>query len=718
MKRLLYIVEDDSYADYIKKNSFEDYKVILSVSEAIDILSYQYDCSAVFYLCNERGYSYDHANFLLKEIRNLKASEFKNIKSLKVRELFDLRDLLIEQGLLDYSYKRELFFNHEVLLKGHEYSFKEIEKILLDLNIKYTTEYEPLSYRVNDIYSYRTRLLELIEGLNYICKIVEDESSYEDVYIVAPSDIHSDIRAYASLFELPIIDAEVKLSSLPFCDEIVLKLINNEEIDQSDDVRDYLRDVIIYYYELARQFYKDKTSLFDYIKDSLDNEFLPNKLNKGVKLVSSFPAKAKFCLILDFSDTSISSIKDSSYLSDKQKEIYANSLTSYEFNENNHARIISIISSYENKLILSSIDLKEFSNKYFNVKYSDVLSKFRFSKEADLILLSFYHSQRIKYGEKNDLEKYLEELKLGTYADYKSDMTLKLPYNPEKYSYSSLSKYIDCPFSFYLEKILNVNDIKSQYSFVLGNILHEIVEKYIVKNEIVVPKIDCSMLDVDEKYFLNRRVEEFIKNIDKFDIYKDSIMNKHVEYVFDYKFDDSLITGRYDLLLEDQNDIIIVDFKTTDGTKFKLSEVKYGSSLQLPLYYLSANSIFAKKKCLACLIQPLEGELMKSKGTGFITDLAKTTVKLNTMIPFEKYFVNATKKSLGKGFILTDEQKEELVDNAKFRIKEAIGLIKEGDFKIAPLKIGRDKSACRFCTYRDICLLERASTKKLRVNKG
>ena len=132
MKRLLYIVEDDSYADYIKKNSFEDYKVILSVSEAIDILSYQYDCSAVFYLCNERGYSYDHANFLLKEIRNLKFSEFKNIKSLKVRELFDLRDLLIEQGLLDYSYKRELFFNHEVLLKGHEYSFKEIEKILLD----------------------------------------------------------------------------------------------------------------------------------------------------------------------------------------------------------------------------------------------------------------------------------------------------------------------------------------------------------------------------------------------------------------------------------------------------------------------------------------------------------------------------------------------------------------------------------------------------------
>ena len=265
---------------------------------------------------------------------------------------------------------------------------------------------------------------------------------------------------------------------------------------------------------------------------------------------------------------------------------------------------------------------------------------------------------------------------------------------------------------------MNVNDIKSQYSFVLGNILHEIVEKYIVKNEIVVPKIDCSMLDVDEKYFLNRRVEEFIKNIDKFDIYKDSIMNKHVEYVFDYKFDDSLITGRYDLLLEDQNDIIIVDFKTTDGTKFKLSEVKYGSSLQLPLYYLSANSIFAKKKCLACLIQPLEGELMKSKGTGFTTDLVKTTVKLNTMIPFEKYFVNATKKSLGKGFILTDEQKEELVDNAKFRIKEAIGLIKEGDFKIAPLKIGRDKSACRFCTYRDICLLERASTKKLRVNKG
>lgn len=712
LKKIL-ICDDDLYKDRIKSNRLIDSVSIMTISDAEKTLLPFYDQGAIFYLCQHYDFSYDKALLYLDNIRYLRDIKPRELKSIKIRELFALRDDLVDQGLLYYQYKRELFFNSEVIIEGYDFNTMRLKEELKFFNIPFKCIDRKNNKTICDIYSFNSLIEELVEGFNILSQKINELSSYEDIYIIAPEKIHSLIRLYSSLFNIPIKDDKISLISLSFVPRMIDNFVDNGvlDIDEDDYNKSYVYNILKKYEDMAQPFEKTKSTYREYLINSLSNEFLP--ADEGISLVDSFISSAKFVIAFDFDETLFGVKKDNDYLNDNEKRLFSFTLPSYVINLNNEKRIKSLLSSYELKCIFSSLDNSELFNDYFIDKGRFETCKQRFSTTADLILLNYFHQNRIKFQSVNELEFYLEKLKIGEYADYKSDMNYSLPQEVDHLSYSSLKNYIMCPFSYYLKNVLKINDKKNEVLLLKGNILHELVEKYVLGKDIDYHYDYIAEYSFEDNYYLERSIQDFLKDINRFSFYRTCMMNKKVEQEFNY-YNGVRFIGRYDLLLEDQVSYMIVDLKS-GSESFDFKATKYGFDLQLPFYYFSAKNILGDKKFLACLIQPLNGKI--NKGSGFTSDYLTAGMKLfSDDVILDHFNLKIDKKDNNIDY--GKEKLQELENNLNEHIKLTVEGLKGGYFKISPLKIKPKlkKNACAYCSFSDVCIVEKASTKDERVH--
>ena len=173
----------------------------------------------------------------------------------------------------------------------------------------------------------------------------------------------------------------------------------------------------------------------------------------------------------------------------------------------------------------------------------------------------------------------------------------------ERFSYTShLLKYKECPFKYRLDKIYDFQKIKSPENF-YGTLVHQSLE-YI--NKKVIDKILLTEEELEIDYYLNYeglkksegffldedilenglfQVKDYFKNA--IDIYSKAI---DVEKELFVLRKDYLIEGKLDLIIENEDGIKIIDFKTGSNELDEENLKSYINQIKLYCYLLKMNT--------------------------------------------------------------------------------------------------------------------------------
>ncbi len=169
------------------------------------------------------------------------------------------------------------------------------------------------------------------------------------------------------------------------------------------------------------------------------------------------------------------------------------------------------------------------------------------------------------------------------------------------YSYSQLSSFDECPYSFYLQRIERVDNIMSNAFSERGSLIHDLLDKWakgILKKEDmkeeyirryadeVVTAFPSVMRGYAEKAYYSGI--DFLENFDEFEGYK--VESAEEKFTIDLPLCDGStrkFTGIIDLILREQwtNDLVICDHKSKSMASFKKSENEmYRQQLLYSLY--------------------------------------------------------------------------------------------------------------------------------------
>ncbi len=284
-----------------------------------------------------------------------------------------------------------------------------------------------------------------------------------------------------------------------------------------------------------------------------------------------------------------------------------------------------------------------------------------------------------------------------------------------QFSFSKISDYRGCPFQYFINNFVKVDEVEETYYMRLGNFLHEIAENRI-KNEDF--NLDEEMKKIDDprfkftqkekvlvKYAVKKYFKETIEAIGNFVSDKKPFIDQNDEgimieknitlpleidgknYEVRGKFDAALIT-KYEINEENtEKNIFLFDFKS-GKTKIQKEHIKDGFSLQVPLYTNAIINLYGKDafREINCAIWPILVEYDGEKN--YQDKLKYVGLEPNEVEKYSEYAIDAA--------------------------KEIIKDVASGDFSIKPTKLkGNNKYPCEFCNYRDICYLKNSQKREI-----
>ncbi len=309
-------------------------------------------------------------------------------------------------------------------------------------------------------------------------------------------------------------------------------------------------------------------------------------------------------------------------------------------------------------------------------------------------------------------------------------------YNEKPFSISQLETYTQCPFKYFLERVLKIEatdepdeDIEA---IEIGSLLHSIVYKFyteITKQKITLQGCTAKTFATAEKLLFNiaeKQVKVVFGN-SPFAFYEEEIIfgikgnRKHsilyrflenekensdnlLPKYFETNFgvvdveQDKLLSTTEPLKLGDiklrgkidrvdvninSNTFEVIDYKT-GSKKITVSEIEDGLSLQLPIYVWAAKSLL-----LNTLNTSYEPEAMSIYSLKYVEQtFGKNRVSLS-----RKHNVNKT------------ELINDYVEIALNHVKDSVKNIRKGNFPLTKFMEKKEK-ICRFCNYKTICRID------------
>ncbi len=193
------------------------------------------------------------------------------------------------------------------------------------------------------------------------------------------------------------------------------------------------------------------------------------------------------------------------------------------------------------------------------------------------------------------LDKPLQ-LKLSKHSSVPKITSIK--FQPKFVTVSELEAYARCPQQYFLKYHLG---LPSEDFFTTkperipantkGSIIHEVIQKYDPKLKIDIKdliKAACLNAQVNPSQKSIHDIEKSILGFLQNDLAKEIDQGER-ELDFDWKFENTIITGTIDWLKPLNNDFEIIDFKTDQITKQEAEEQAKAYELQLATYALALN---------------------------------------------------------------------------------------------------------------------------------
>ncbi len=737
----------------------EKYNIkIMSLNEFVSLFTFSFDEKSICYIVENYDVNYKVAKDYLKYIRFL---DDKKYKSEKLNFLLKIKKELDENDLLIYDDNFTNFINNkQIVVYGYDY----IDKFSLNILNKYNPIIINKEYKTyeHEIYEFNSLESEVTFVAEKICELIKSNKSINNIKIAGINDkYYFTLKRIFSLYNL-----NININNLPsiYSSNIVKDFLDN--LDDIDITLNYISGKYnmdnpdnLYVYNSIIKILNKYYFINDFceIKEILEEEFKSIKFKEKkyknkidiIDINKSIINDDDYVFLLGFNQGLIPKIyKDEEYLSDKEKEELnietskENNIKEKEITLNNIKNIKNLIITYKNKSsfdeyypssLIYDLNMPVIVNKELNYSYSNLNNKLLLSKKLDNLM---------KYGSKDDKLEVLytsyKDIPYKTYCNkYNKVNKDKLKeFLKEKLtlSYSSMDNYYKCPFKYYLNNILRIDNYEETFDMFIGNLFHYILSICFNENFDFETEYTNYIKEKDfsfkEKFYINKLKEDLkfiISTIKKqythmsFDkaLYEDEVIvnyDKSIKVTFKGFIDKILYTNKNDNIYA-----IIVDYKT--GTpELDLKNAYYGINMQLPIYiYLAKNNNKIKDvKVLGFYLQKiLDNPTRKEKDKTMkmskeerlkLQGYSVNNEELLSIIDdsYENSEVIKSLKMTKNGFssyskIISEDIIEKISSFTEEKINNAVDNIIDANFDISPIILDGKNVSCEYCKFKDIC---------------
>lgn len=700
------------------------------------------------------------------------ASLFSQRKWLEENKYMIYHPLFLERvkGKTAYVYGYDICDLKELLPKLEKYC----KVIFLHEEGKFTPSIYKFKTLEQEVVGIAEQIAELITKnipLNkiYVCNVNNDYKSVISK-IFHQFNIPCETKELHSLYEYEITQKFLNiLSKDKKMDELNGILASLEEKYPNSDYHDFYENITAIlnkYYKKSRSIKEIWDILIYDLKHTYPQKDTVKEAIRFVDFNETFFKEEDYVFILGVNHSEFPKIiNDDDYFSDEEK-VRLHLPTSIEKNKSLEEKTIRkiesiphIILSYKKKspfkeYIPSSL-LQAWDVHHIEPQYGYT------NKNYNEYLLNSALDNYINFNMKSTNLSNLFGVENVYYQSYDNSFT---GINPDSFvgktsscnlSYTSMQKFFECPFKFYIENILNVKKpFTLTPSLIVGNLFHTILEKYF-KDKTKLDKIikeeleDIEIEPLAKKEFLSGVYESEIRRLIatmEHQLERSSFVPTYFEEELAFVDDAKIkfkIYGKVDKIMtfEDEENayIIVIDYKTSTITA-DASKLVYGLNMQLFLYlYLIRKSEEFKKYTIAgTYISPIietipnytekksYEELLwdQSKYSGFSIKNSSIIEKLDHEYKVASYIKGISVKKDGEFSKSENLISMPIMDKLLDIIGENIELVEQeienANFKIEPKKFMGDKTAfsCEFCKLKDICYVKPKNIKTIKKYKG
>ena len=725
-KETVIICNDSDRNIILRRNKLINIKLI-NMGDFISKYFFDYDENTILYVMNKYSVKYEIALMYIKNLYYIQNKKY-NVKKLDF--LVMLKNELDNNNLLKYD---DLFKKYiksvDILVYGLRLGKFE-KRVLNDLNY-HIIEKSKNAYN-HVVYKFDTMESEVEFVANNICKLIDDGIDVKNIKLTnVDSSYYNTLVRIFTLFGLRVnVPFSSSLSSFPIVKKFIELYKNNDldfainNISKIDKLYDKLISVINKYIK-----YDNKELLIYKLENTSINS---DKFDNGIEIVdlldNNFSDK-DYVFMLGFNDGVIpNSYKDIDYITDNIKDLVGLDLTK-DMNKYLREDILDSIHNIKNLFITYKLrDTKKTFYpsslcSYFEVVDGNINTYVSYSEVYNKIKLTRSLDEYIKYGYKNDNFLMLYNNFNVDYNSYNNKYSLiNRVMDKLVLSYSKMQIYNKCAFRYYLTDILKLDVFETNFSALIGSMVHYVMEKCLSDNcldtdKYVLEFLKDKELSKKEMFFIEKYklcISELLNQVILEREYS-SFDNAMYEKKIDIDYDDNIrFTGVIDKILykelNDKTYVALIDYKTGNDD-ISLKYLKYGLNMQLPIYlylcnYLNLRNViysgfYLQRFNITDKDYRLYGysnsdrEILSLMDNGY--DNSKIIKGMKTLKDgsFSKY----TK-------VLSNDDINEIISITKKRIEEVVDNIRNNRFDINPKVIGDKNIGCDFCKFRDICFVK------------
>ena len=291
-------------------------------------------------------------------------------------------------------------------------------------------------------------------------------------------------------------------------------------------------------------------------------------------------------------------------------------------------------------------------------------------------------------------------------------------------SYSKMQKYIKCSFQYYLSDVLKLDVFESNFSTVIGSMVHYVMENTLKNNDYDYSKyVDEFLNDITltkkERFFLEQYKEAIRGLLDEVILERDycSLNNAMYEEEIKVELEPNIyFVGIIDKILytvlNDKTYIALIDYKTGNDV-ISLKYLTDGMYMQLPIYlYLSSKMLFQNPVYVGFYLQRFNIKENDYRLIGY-SNCDKNILSMLDNNYDNSKIIKGMKTSKDGSFyknakVLSNEEMDKIKEITEKKILEVVDNIKNNKFDINPKVINGVNKGCEFCKFKDICFVTKS----------
>ncbi len=290
---------------------------------------------------------------------------------------------------------------------------------------------------------------------------------------------------------------------------------------------------------------------------------------------------------------------------------------------------------------------------------------------------------------------------------------------------AKIETYNLCPFRYFLNYLLKLDDFSDNIFTFIGNVIHKSLELRLTNKDFkIIEILKQYNFPENEEYKFRLFSEIVIENVEVIteivtQFENSSLFKKiYTETKINQKFDELFfLSGYIDKVMidEEKNYLLVVDYKYSDKD-FTLDEFNKGYKLQLPFYLLACQDMFPEKEPIGLLYQRTSLEKKEKdknsdfKMKGIILNQDEVIKRIDPSIDSIKGLKAKKDGSVSKtqSSVISNEDMSLLLGKTRDFISNAAEEIKSGNFIIKPIvheisQRSQDSISCEYCSFFSIC---------------